>query len=122
MSAVTGNQDLNELITVTIEQLLELTIKIDEDELRRAKVQIKSGVLMAQESSSSRAERIISNYAIFDRFLSLDEIMEYIDAIDIAMVAQKIGQIIKGSRISVAGLGNIKSMMDYDVIANKLRG
>ena len=122
VSAVTGNQDLNELITVTIEQLLELTIKIDEDELRRAKVQIKSGVLMAQESSSSRAERIISNYAIFDRFLSLDEIMEYIDAIDIAMVAQKIGQIIKGSRISVAGLGNIKSMMDYDVIANKLRG
>lgn len=122
INAVTGKAELNELINVTIDQLLELTVKINEEELQRAKAQIKSSILMAQESSSSRAERMISNYAIFNRFISLNEIMDNINAIDSYQITNTIKNIIQGSKVSIAGLGNIKTMPDYDLIANKLYG
>ncbi len=118
---ITGQKELNELIEVTIDQLLELSVNIEEEELSRAKAQIKSGILMAQESSSSRSERIISNYAIFNKFISLDEIMRNIDNITRQEVANKIKEIIQTSDVSFIGLGNVQSILSYDKVISKLK-
>jgi len=64
---------------VTIEEFNKLKDGIDVDELERAKVGLKSSLIMSSESSSSRAGGIGSDYYLLDRVRSLDEIKERIE-------------------------------------------
>ncbi len=59
---------------------------ITEDEMQRAKVGLKSDLILASESSSSRAGAIGSDYYTLGRVRTLDEIKQKIDAITVDSV------------------------------------
>ena len=59
---------------------------ISEEEIARAKVGLKSALILHSESSSSRAGAIGSDYYILGRVRSLDEIKEEIEAICVESV------------------------------------
>ena len=54
---------------------------VDEKELGQAKSQLKGKLLLSQESMSSRMNRLAKSEIYFDRFITLDELVESIDAV-----------------------------------------
>lgn len=72
---------INELLPVVAEQMHLVTRDVSEEELQRAKAQLRSSLLMAQESTMSRAEKLSYNLLMFDRIIPNDEIVAKIEAV-----------------------------------------
>ncbi len=119
--AGTSETTANELIDVTAQELLKLSTDIHEDELHRAKAQLKASLLMSQESSVARAEKLAGNHSVFGRYVPVKELIEKIEKVDVASVqnfAKKIFS--KDMRPTVASMGKISKLYSYDDIVKKL--
>jgi len=68
-----------ETLDVIVDQFNGLAMGIGEEELDRAKVGLKSDLILQSESSSSRAGAIGSDYYLLGRVRSLDEIKDNIE-------------------------------------------
>ena len=68
-----------EAYDVIVAEFSRLADGISEDELQRAKVGLKSSLIMQSESSSSRAGSIAGDYYMLGKVRSLDEIKKAID-------------------------------------------
>lgn len=55
--------------------------KVGEKELSEAKSQLKGKLLLSQESTSNRMNRLAKSELYFNRFISLDELVENIDSV-----------------------------------------
>lgn len=75
-----------ETFDVIVGEFGRLTEGITEEELARAKIGLKSSVILHSESSSSRAGAIGSDYYMLGRVRSLDEIKERIEATSVESV------------------------------------
>lgn len=73
-------QKAQETADVIIAEFKRLTEGISKEELQRAKVGLKSALILQSESSSSRAGAIAGDYYMLGRVRSLDEIKEKIEA------------------------------------------
>jgi predicted Zn-dependent peptidase len=97
-----------ELIRLTIEELRRLTHETaPEAELKRAKDQLKSNIVLGLESSSSRMSNLARQEMYFGRFFSVDEIIEQIDRVapeDIQSLAKDLFQ---PEAIALTLLGNL---------------
>jgi predicted Zn-dependent peptidase len=69
-----------------IAEFNRLSKGIKEEELQRAKVGLKSALILQSESSSSRAGSIAGDYYILGRVRSLDEIKNKIDETTVGSV------------------------------------
>jgi len=76
-------QETLDVITAEFKRLAD---GISEEEIQRAKVGLKSALVLQSESSSSRANGIGSDFYILGRVRSLDEIKEKIEAANVDSV------------------------------------
>ena len=84
--AGTTNERAQETLEVMIEQLKKLAKGIHEDELRRLKVQIRSGMVMQQESCRGRAGSIAGDWFHLGRVRTLDEVTEKINGLTVESI------------------------------------
>lgn len=77
--AGTSADRAQETLDVLIQQFRNLRDGITRDELSRLKVQIRSGLIMQQESSRSRASSIAGDWFHLGRVRSLDEVNQRIN-------------------------------------------
>ncbi len=89
--AGTAAKDAAETAKVAAAELIALAQGPREDELARAKAQLKGAVFMARESALARAEQAASQILLFDRLLTTAEIAAAIDAVTAADIA-RLGQ------------------------------
>ncbi len=90
-----------------------------EDEIARARAQIKAGILMSLESTAARAEQIARHTLIFGRVVPTEEIAAAVDGVDRdAMV--RISERLRRGRPTVAALGPAAAATGYDEIAAAL--
>ena len=82
----TSSERAQETLDVLIQQLVELANGIQEDELRRLKIQIRSGMVMQQESCRSRASSIAGDWFHLGRVRTLDEITEKINGLSVESI------------------------------------
>lgn len=117
-----NENQVNECVDVIGQEVAKLTYQINDTELKRAKAQVRAGLLMSQESSVSRAEKLAGNFAVHGRYIDTNEILEKIDAIDLNAVhsiAKKL--FVSQNNITVASIGKIKGIYEYDQIMAKLK-
>ncbi|WP_341789468.1 pitrilysin family protein [Rickettsia endosymbiont of Polydrusus tereticollis] len=91
--ASTAHDKLELLSTELINEVKKIMESVQESEIIRAKTQLRSNIYMAQEKPAYKSEEIGKNYAIFNKYISIDEIMELImniTAADILKIAGKI--------------------------------
>ena len=92
--AGTTNKELKELMPVICEEINKICReKVSEQELNRAKTQLKASMLMALESSSSTAEVLARQMLLFDRIIPIEEMVERIEKVsvdDVQNIARKI--------------------------------
>ena len=79
------SQETLDLIIGEFDRLVE---GISEEEIERAKIGLKSSLILQSESSSSRASGIGSDYYILGRVRSLDEIKEAIEVTSVDSVLE----------------------------------
>jgi predicted Zn-dependent peptidase len=80
--AGTGKDDVAGLAPLIRGEIEKLTQAIPQNEIARARTQIKAGILMSLESPSSRCEQLARQTMIFGQPLDLDEVIAKVEAID----------------------------------------
>jgi len=122
VSASTREGTLEVLVPVILDELRRATMDITEEEVARARNQIRAGLLMALESPSSRAGQLARQQILWGRPIPLEETVARINKIDAARVKQVAGQLFSNAELSIAGIGPIKKMPDYAAISSHLNG
>jgi predicted Zn-dependent peptidase len=118
--AGTGEDDLAELVPVVCEEMMKLGREAGQAEVARARAQLKAGILMSLESSSSRTEQLGRQTLIYGRPLATEALVEAIEAVDAEAVARVTRRIAAG-RPTVAALGPIGGLASYDSIQAQFR-
>ena len=117
--AGTAPSEVDALIPVLADEMLKVGNKVDAEEVARARAQLKSGLLMSLESSSSRCERLGRHLLIFGRTLPIAELIEKIDAITEADVTRLAERLFSESNLTVATVGPDSGLESYDRIAGR---
>ncbi len=84
--AGTSGDQLAELAGITIDEMKRAAEDMSEEEVARARTQMKAGMLMGLESPSSRAERLARMVQVWNRVPKLEETVARIDAVTCADV------------------------------------
>ncbi len=105
--AATGTGSMRELIDVVGQELRALATSGPEaGEMARAKAQLKAGLMMALESSSSRAEQMARQLLIHDRIVASQELVDRVEAVTADAVRDFAGQLASGpAAVAVVGAG-----------------
>jgi predicted Zn-dependent peptidase len=108
-----------EVLRLTIAELRRLKEEpVPEVELKRAKDQLKSNIVLGLESSSSRMSNLARQEMYFGRFFSVDEIVEQVEAIRPADVQSLAQALFRPEAIAVTMLGNLGDMtVDREALA-----
>lgn len=84
--AGTSPDKAQETVDVILGEFARLSEGISDEEMARAKIGLKSSVILHSESSSSRASGISSDYHMLGRVRPLDEIKQRIEAVTVDSV------------------------------------
>jgi predicted Zn-dependent peptidase len=91
---------------------------IQEEELRRAKDQLKGSLMLSLESSTARMSNLARQEMYFDRFIGLDEIITCIEAVTSEDLTQMANEFFRANSIAVTVLGNLNGMkISRDLLA-----
>lgn len=119
--AGTTKEELKQLMPVVCEEIRKIrTDLVSEQELKRAKTQLKASMLMALESSSSTVEVLARQMLIFNRLIPVDEMVEKIENItreDIRCIANCLFD----SQPTYCLVGDIDGHPSYDEIQKLIR-
>lgn len=117
--AGTGPESLAEIIPVISDEILKVTQSVTEEEVARAKAQLKSNLLIGRESMMTRADQH-AKYALFrNAEFDIEATLKKIDAIDAANI-QAVASRIFASKPNLAALGPLKNLPEFNVIEEKL--
>lgn len=113
----------NEYVNVMIDELKKATQNISADEVRRAKAQVRASMLMSQESTSSRAEKLVGNMSEFGRYVYPKEILEDIEKIDENNLKTFASKLFSQNDLpTLASIGKTDKLLSYEEILKILRG
>ena len=115
-----GDAHLGELVPVICGEVVKIAQAIDDDELDRARAQIKASLLMSLESPSARCEQIARHMLIHGRPLPPDEIIAKIEAVDAGALTGAARRLIEDGQPTVVALGRTAGMESYERIAGRL--
>lgn len=79
--AGTGETQVHELLPTVKEVLTTFPETLEDKEMNRSKAQLKAGLLMSLESTSSRCEQLAQQMMIYKRPISPQEIIEKVNAV-----------------------------------------
>ena len=82
----TGRDQVSELSNVVADELKKLSSNVLDNEVKRAKAQMKAGMLMALENPFSRCERMARSLNAWGRIIDLEEIIEKIEEVNVKKV------------------------------------
>jgi predicted Zn-dependent peptidase len=117
--AATSEEDLEELMPLILDELRKAADGVTPAELRRAKAQLRSGLLMALESPIARAGQIGRHILIHGRPLGLEEMVEKVEAVTNSDIAATAADILQ-SFPTLAAIGPIGPLAEVGQFATDL--
>ncbi|GAB3455582.1 M16 family metallopeptidase [Insolitispirillum peregrinum] len=119
--AGTGEDDVAEMIPVMCDEIRKVTDGLTEDELARARAQLKAGILMGMESTSNRCEQAARHIMSYQRSITAEELVESIEGVTADGVVSA-AQRIFASAPTLTTLGAISKVETYDAVCRRLNG
>lgn len=102
----TREENLAECLEIAARELGDVSAgNVREDELARAKENLKGRLLLSLESTSNRMSRLGKSLITGTELLELDEIIERIEVVEIDDVAALAAELLAPERLSAAGIG-----------------
>jgi predicted Zn-dependent peptidase len=106
--AGTSVESARKVVACILEEFTRLKQElVGEDELRRAKDYMKGSLMLSLESTSSRMANLARQEMYFNRFFSLDELLENIEHISADDVQRIARSFFDSSQIALTVLGNL---------------
>jgi predicted Zn-dependent peptidase len=113
----TGESEAGEIAAVIAGEMASLAETAGEDEVARAKAQLRAGLLMGLETPSARAETIAGQIFTYDRVLPVEELTAKLDAVDAAAVRRYADGIMRSGKPTLATVGPAGKFEDYEAFA-----
>jgi len=117
--AGTGEKEAAELVPVTLEELVRVQRDVTEDELARAKAQLRASLLMSLESTGSRCEQLARQWQVHGRIIPTEETKQKIAAVTVAEI-QDVARMIFRGKPTLAALGPAGKVPGLGPISEKL--
>jgi predicted Zn-dependent peptidase len=117
--AGTGETEAAELVPVTLGELEKVQHDVREDELARARAQVKASLLMSLESTSSRCEQIARQLQVFGRLIPTAETVAKVNAVTVADVQRAASRLFR-ARPTLAAMGPSEQVPDLQKITERL--
>jgi predicted Zn-dependent peptidase len=117
--AGTGEQEAAELVPALCEEVRKLEDGFSPVELARAKTQLKAGLLMSLESTSTRCEQLAQHLLIHGTPFDPAEIVRRIEAVDDAAI-RRVAERWRTAPPTLTALGPLSRLEDFDRVRARL--
>ncbi|MBT3398389.1 MAG: insulinase family protein [Rhodospirillaceae bacterium] len=117
--AGTGPDLIEEFVPALCDEISRLSSTLSEDEIARARTQLKANLLMGMESTGARAERAGQQMLLYDRVVSVGELVEKIENVTPETLAISARQLLQ-STPCLATIGPATNMESFDAIRRRL--
>ncbi len=118
--AGTGEEEVTELIPVVCDEVVKVVAGVDEEELHRARAQLKASILMGLESSGSRCEQVARQILIYNRPIGSAEVVEKIESVDAEHV-MRVAKRLFSTTPTLAAIGPIGKLESYETVVRRLQ-
>jgi predicted Zn-dependent peptidase len=109
--AGTSLESASKVVECIVQEFRNLKAEaIPAEELRRAKDQLKGSLMLSLESSTARMSNLARQEMYFDRFFTLDEIIERIEAVTANDLIAMANDFFSTDKIAVTVLGNLEGL------------
>lgn len=119
--AGSGESEVGELIPVLCDQLGRLAHSLGEDEVAKARMQLKASLLMGLESTGARCEQNAQQLLVFGRLVPTEELVAAIDRVDGAAVSNLAHRLFS-SRPTLASIGPVSRLEPFDAVVRRFTG
>lgn len=117
--AGTGPDQIDELVPALCDEITGLAEGVTEEEVIRARTQLKAGTLMSLESTGGRAEQLGQQTLVYGAPLPLEELVRRIEAVDLDQVRRTARRLFTG-RPTLTATGVLKKLESYDSVCGRL--
>lgn len=118
--AATGGENLPELVPVIIDELRKSALSIDQQEIERARAQIRAQMLMGQESPAARAGQIARQMMLYGRTIPNEELMERLAGITIDRLTDLSGRLFFDTVPTLSAIGPVEKLAPLSDIVSSL--
>ncbi len=109
--AGTSRESAPKVVQSIVHEFRELkTQPISEEELKRAKDQLKGSLMLSLESSTARMSNLARQEMYYDHFFTMDEIIDRIQAVTVEDLLQSANELFQPQLIAVTVLGNLNGL------------
>jgi predicted Zn-dependent peptidase len=84
--------------------------RVSDDELQRAKNQLKGSLMLSMESSTARMSNLARQEMYYNRFFGMSEIIERVQAVSADDVQKNASEFFAPDQIAVTVLGNLNGL------------
>lgn len=119
--AGTSEHQLTEMLQVTAAALKDCATDISEEELERAKSQVKSSVLMRRDSVHGMMESTARQLILYGKISDRDQLIEDINAVSRNDVMSAASALLANSSPAVAVTGPVSGFKGQDWLADQLQ-
>ena len=114
--AGTSPKDATQLLEASLSEWNKLKGSITKEEVSRAKAQMRSGFIMGQESTGSRAEYLAKTMLNFRKLVSTDQVLKEIENISINSIEAVIERIFLSTQPVLSIIGSdASSYKDFNI-------
>lgn len=117
--AGTGEDQAEELVPVALEELRKVQHDVTQEELDRAKAQLRASLLMSLESTGSRCEQLARQLQVYGRIIPVEETKAKIAAVTIEQVQAAAARAFRAAP-TLAALGPAGKVPGLPAIAERL--
>jgi predicted Zn-dependent peptidase len=108
--AATGGEDLPELVPVILDELRKASDVIHQQEIDRARAQIRAQLLMGQESPAARAGQIARQMILYGRMIPNTEMMERLAGITTQRLTDLAGRLFFDTVPTLSAIGPVEKL------------
>ena len=117
--ATAADNTLDDLMWCVMDNMVRLCNQVSEEEVERAKTQLKTSVLMQYESFDQVAEDIGRQILTFGQRVPEKDLFAKIDSISHQHVKEAINQVVNDEDHALAAVGPIYELPSYDWIRRR---
>src|SRR5579864_4599571 len=109
--AGTSRESAGKVVQSIVSEFRKLKLEnVPEEELRRSKDQLKGSLMLSLESSTARMSSLARQEMYFDRFYSMDELIDKIESVTAEEVRELANEFFLSDSIAVTVLGNLNGL------------
>jgi predicted Zn-dependent peptidase len=103
--AACEDSNAKDVVSIVMDEFMKIKVDITDEEVQKAKTQMRASILMSLESSMSRMQRLAGQLMFRKRYISPSEITQKIDEVTIESV-KNVADTIFNAKPTLAALGN----------------